>query len=600
MTRSARHSGARFGRLLGGLVGAAVFGLACTSTSGPFAKRSPPTGAPGAEERPQLPAEYDVLVAELAELEGDVGSAREAYARASEKDPDSAYLHRRQAELAGKQADLLAATRHASRAVELDPDDLAMRLFLGRSHESQGHLAEAYWVLVDEDGNPLSLAAGLLLFQIYLERGDLPNALVMSEKIADQYPDELAMFMARATVYERMGDYRTAERTLREALELYPDRYLIYGRIARLRRASGDLQGEIALYEELLVLEPNDYGTLRGLGEALIGADDIDGAIQVYERIIEIYPDDFDSLRRITGLEFSRGRHAEAAARIEAFLGDRPGDAEMLYALGQVKRGAGDLVGAHEVFLQVPPESELYLDARLQIAILHEEKGDYDAALIEVESVREQRADRTLDFHAAALHARSGNLEAGLAILQAMQEEKPDDVEVLYQIGVLYGAPPARRTDDALEFMLRVIEIDPGHAQALNYVAYSWVERGENIDEAEKMIRRALVSRPQDGYILDSLGWVYYMRARSLALEGRHGDALPFLEKAREKLVRAAELTGGDPVVSEHLGDVYLLMDEKPRALEFYEDAVSREYRPAEQPDLIEKLETLKRELGRP
>ena len=359
MTRFARHSGARFGRLLWGLAGVAVFGLACTSSTGPFAKKPLPAGSPGAEERPQLPPDFDVLVGELAELEGDVASARRAYARAAEKDPDSAYLHRRQAELAGKQADLSEATRHASRAVELDPDDLAMRLFLGRSHESQGHLAEAYWVLVDEDGQPMSLAAGLLLFQIYLERADLPNALVMSEKIAEKYPDELATFMARATVYERMGDYRTAERTLRDALELHPDRYLIYGRIARLRRSAGDLQGEIALYEELLVLAPNDYGPLRGLGEAMIGADDIEGAIQVYERILEIYPDDVDSLRRLTGLEFSRGRHAEAAARIEGFLENRPGDAEMLYALGQVKRGAGDLDGAREVFLQVPPESDL-------------------------------------------------------------------------------------------------------------------------------------------------------------------------------------------------------------------------------------------------
>ena len=114
------------------------------------------------------------------------------------------------------------------------------------------------------------------------------------------------------------------------------------------------------------------------------------------------------------------------------------------------------------------------------------------------------------------------------------------------------------------------------------------------------MIRRALELRPNDGYILDSLGWVYYMRARPLSRAGRHGDAQAYLEQAEAELVRAAELTGGDPVVSEHLGDVYLLLEERERALEFYEEAVRLEVRPEEQPDLLEKLDALKKELDRP
>ena len=70
------------------------------------------------------------------------------------------------------------------------------------------------------------------------------------------------------------------------------------------------------------------------------------------------------------------------------------------------------------------------------------------------------------------------------------------------------------------------------------------------------------------------------------------------LDQAHEHLVLAAELTGGDPVVSEHLGDVHLLMGNKARALEFYEQAIELEYREDEQPDLIEKLEGLREELS--
>ena len=60
----------------------------------------------------------------------------------------------------------------------------------------------------------------------------------------------------------------------------------------------------------------------------------------------------------------------------------------------------------------------------------------------------------------------------------------------------------------------------------------------------------------------------------------------------------AADLTGGDPVVSEHLGDVYFLLEDKQRAYYFYEEAVRLEYRADEQPDLLDKLKELRRELG--
>ena len=186
--------------------------------------------------------------------------------------------------------------------------------------------------------------------------------------------------------------------------------------------------------------------------------------------------------------------------------------------------------------------------------------------------------------------------EGGVRLLEALLQESPDDDEVLYQLGVLYGT--ARRTDQALEYMLRALEQNPDNPQALNYVGYTWVERGENLDEAEQMILKALTQRPNDGYITDSLGWVYYMKARPLVKGGRHADAQEYLERARQKLNLAAELTGGDPVVSEHLGDVHLLMNDKVRALEFYKEAVSFEHREGEQPDLLEKLEGLRQELG--
>ena len=112
------------------------------------------------------------------------------------------------------------------------------------------------------------------------------------------------------------------------------------------------------------------------------------------------------------------------------------------------------------------------------------------------------------------------------------------------------------------------------------------------------MIRQAVRLSPRDGYIADSLGWVYYMQAQPLLEGQQRAEGMILLEKAVEQLDLAVELTGGDPVVSEHLGDVYLSMDRPHRALEYYEEAVRLEPRELEQPELLEKLDQVRQAIG--
>jgi Flp pilus assembly protein TadD len=233
----------------------------------------------------------------------------------------------------------------------------------------------------------------------------------------------------------------------------------------------------------------------------------------------------------------------------------------------------------------------------MQMAIYFEDTDQFELALAEIEGLRSLRSERSLDFQVASLRARTGDFDGGVAMLQAMLEENPADVEVLYQLGVVYGIN--KDMDRSLFYMNQVLEYNPENAQALNYVGYTWVERGENLDRAEQLIEQAVRLSPRDGYIADSLGWVYYMRARPLIDGARRSEGLELLEKAIVQLVLAMELTGGDPVVSEHLGDVYFLMDERQRALDYYEEADAMSPRLDEQPLLKEKIESLRQELGR-
>ncbi|MZR29194.1 tetratricopeptide repeat protein [Sneathiella litorea] len=91
--------------------------------------------------------------------------------------------------------------------------------------------------------------------------------------------------------------------------------------------------------------------------------------------------------------------------------------------------------------------------------------------------------------------------------------------------------------------LLKSLELQPDHPQVLNYLAYSWVDRNENLDQAKDMLIKAVSLRPRDGYIIDSLGWLYYRL-------GEYDDAVVQLEKA-------VSLEAADPTITDHLADAY-------------------------------------------
>ncbi|HET7410565.1 MAG TPA: tetratricopeptide repeat protein, partial [Paracoccaceae bacterium] len=98
----------------------------------------------------------------------------------------------------------------------------------------------------------------------------------------------------------------------------------------------------------------------------------------------------------------------------------------------------------------------------------------------------------------------------------------------------------------------KALELEPDQPEVLNYLGYSWVDRGEKLAEAEEMIRTAVKQRPDDGYIVDSLGWVLF----------RFGE----FEKAAEQLGRAVELMPVDPVINDHYGDALWMIGRKTEA----------------------------------
>lgn len=111
-----------------------------------------------------------------------------------------------------------------------------------------------------------------------------------------------------------------------------------------------------------------------------------------------------------------------------------------------------------------------------------------------------------------------------------------------FHLGATYDK--LNRFDDLIRQMEKTIQLDSNHANALNYLGYTYAEKGIHLNEAIDLINRALVIRPDDGYFVDSLGWAYYKKGK--------------IQEALDALNRAVSLVPEDPVIHEHLGELYL------------------------------------------
>jgi len=151
----------------------------------------------------------------------------------------------------------------------------------------------------------------------------------------------------------------------------------------------------------------------------------------------------------------------------------------------------------------------------------------------------------------------------------------PEDEEMYFVRGCYYQE--FTQHTNAINDFTKVLLINPKNADALNYIGYTYADRGINLDEAEKIIKKALALKPNDGYIMDSLGWVYYKKGQ--------------YEKAMAELLKAVKYAPQDPVIAEHLGDAYLKNNLPEKAIEMYEKSLNLD--PSKE-EVKKKLQQLK------
>jgi tetratricopeptide (TPR) repeat protein len=146
-------------------------------------------------------------------------------------------------------------------------------------------------------------------------------------------------------------------------------------------------------------------------------------------------------------------------------------------------------------------------------------------------------------------------------IISSLSNDTVIKSDLLYRRGGSYERLGSyKKSDDDLLYSLK---INPDDAYVLNYLAYSWLERDYKIDEAFQMLEKAYASRNEDPYIIDSIGWAYYLINNYV--------------EAEKYLKRAVELMPNDPIVNDHYGDILWKLNRKIQARYFWNNVLSFE-----------------------
>jgi tetratricopeptide (TPR) repeat protein len=208
------------------------------------------------------------------------------------------------------------------------------------------------------------------------------------------------------------------------------------------------------------------------------------------------------------------------------------------------------------VLAQIPPSSTYGWSARLRVAAdleMLDRSEEAIAQLREMSAKAPSRAGADMQL-GDLLRAKKRFSEAVEAYDEAIRRLQaagmPERWSLYYSRGIALERSGQWKTSEA--DLLHALELKPEQPLVLNYLGYSWIDRGENLERGLKMIEKAVELRPEDGYIVDSLGWAHYRL-------GDYSSAVQYLEKA-------IELVPEDPTINDHLGDAYWQSDRPSEA----------------------------------
>ncbi len=491
--------------------------------------------------------------------------AEEAFEKALICDPESRYIIRRLPILLIRMGNYDGAASWLRKIIRKYPKELQDRLLLARIYIRNNETEKAIGlynelIAMSPDDETLFLRLGFL----YSEQNQLQEAEKIFQQALKINPESLFAHLYFARLLAQKGDYREAEQWYEKTLAINWSAELAY-EFALFYEKQNDFYKMKSLYHTILKKDPGDIRAGLALVHTLLLQDKEDEALQVLSEL-RGYSEDPVQIDIITARLYLRAKKLDQAAAILKPMALEQNDSEATYMLAVIYYKQDKSSMAMELLTTLKKGSNKFEESLyLQVRILMEDGLDSQAIHILKNAIEDEDiATPGLYTLLASLYMEREQFQECAALLSKALLKHPDNAQIYFEYGLLHEETGSRQ--QAIIAMENVLKVNPDHAEALNYLGYTWADNNTNLVQALEYIKRSMLLKPNNGYIQDSLGWVYFRMGK--------------LDLARKEILKALELEPEDPNIHEHLGDIYKAQGfpdkaEKSyrRALELYQDS---------------------------
>ncbi|MGC1701262.1 MAG: tetratricopeptide repeat protein [Pseudolabrys sp.] len=487
-----------------------------------------------------ISASGSYLAARHAGQQRDAAAAAAYYRAALKRDPSNGELLDRAFLSSLVDGDVDEAVKFAERVAQADKSDRVARLVLGVNSLKRKQYVSARRDLAQSIRGPITdLTATLLSAWGNLGVNDSKGAIAAIDHLAG--PEWYAIFkdLHAGLIYDVAGNQKEAGKRLERAYKLDSTALRVvqaYGSWVSRNRSPKEALTVFETFDKALPRHPLVVEAMDKLkaGEKLppLVANAQAGAAEA-----------------LYGLGASLGRRGGedlglVYLQLSLFLS--PNHPLALLSLADLYEALKKPELAIKIYDRVPTNSPLHRNAAIQMAANLDSLDRADEAQKHLEALIKQNPDDLETVMALGNVLRGHKKFAECANVyskgaSAIQKPEKSNWVVFYFRGICYER--SKQWAKAEADLTKALELFPDQPHVLNYLGYSWIDQGIKLDEGMAMIKKAVQQRPDDGYIVDSLGWAYY----------RVGN----YEEATKQLERAIELKPEDPTINDHLGDAY-------------------------------------------
>jgi tetratricopeptide (TPR) repeat protein len=501
-------------------------------------------------------------------------------------DPGSGYLRAQVADRLLRLGQPEEARKEAERAIQDDASTALAYLVLGRIARAEGQADRAIELLEQAaEASKEGFEIELELAQVYQEKGDWRKANELFEKIGEEHP-HLAprLYQAIAQNFMLQGQLDRAIEYYERSARLLPYPYnlqvlrsmgLAYLHQQKYDEAAG-------VFERLRMMEPEAKGKLEAellLADTYSRQGNYDKAAESYRKVTQTNPEQGIAWRQLGLISYYLGQYSEAVRCLSESLKRSPDDWQVLEHLGLAYAELEQDDQAIALLERLAEAGQAGTQASVELAELYAKTGQAEKAQETIQKALDKGEDQAgLYFALGVLQYDNRRTAEAEASLKKVLELEPDHKGAMLYLGLVYDRMERL---DLLEATIRqALAQDDTFAEGYNLLGYALADRGLRLDEAEQLLLKAVQLRPGRGFIIDSLGWVYYQ-------QGRYAEAVA-------KLEQAAVLSGDRPdwVVLDHLGDAYLKVERLEDAVRTWKQAVESR---KQNPDAFDREEDIRR-----